>query len=553
MSKFVSFTRLQSAINELPAWREQVNTQGAVHLWQFLALRRSEVNTTEWVKHEEAADEAFWDSMMKVREGSEPYFDPVSKSFRIATHWHSNVATARKNTFKNRWQAVEVNPGDKDQWKLTPKYLDILVEKAWTRAGSVTRVPVHALCAWLYRQTEFPDSYTLGEVRDRLRSDFHLTDAEYGRLFQETTLEGDKESEETFFSAETPSADKIRMALEALPGVQGRATETKPKKDLSVPVSADDSISPEQVASLLVDGRGQVVLFGPPGTGKTFVAKAAIAQILDVPYESLKDYQLDPATLHVTAPDAAKKGAWSIVQFHPSYVYEDFIRGISGTVGEGGMPTFAVKDRVFAKMCAYVAQTDGFVVLVIDEINRGDLAKVLGELVYALEYRGETVALQYAASDGSSSFVVPRRLMVVATMNTADKSVAHLDYAIRRRFDFVHCAPDRKVVEKYHASTGLQQKALKLFDAVSEVVGSNRDYAVGHAFFLHQQAEAMARAVTFQVLPLLAEYRVEGLIEVDAISLPGWTGGTISLTPARPFLFADELAAWMADGGGNGA
>ena len=132
MPKYVSFDRLKRGVGELAEWRGRVNSQGAVHLWQFLALRRSGVTTTGWTRHEEAADQAFWDRVMRVRAGPEPYYDPLTGKFRIESHFHSNVATARKNTFKNRWRAASVNPADENEWQLDGNYLDTLISKAWT-------------------------------------------------------------------------------------------------------------------------------------------------------------------------------------------------------------------------------------------------------------------------------------------------------------------------------------------------------------------------------------------------------------------------------------
>lgn len=546
MPRFVSSDRLNNAISELAQWRTQVNSQMSAHLWQFLAIKRSGVNTNGWTRHEEAADQLFWDNVMKVRTGPEPYFDPLSKAFRIETHWHSNVATARKNTFKNRWNAAAVNPTNENEWRLNDGYIDKLLQKAWTRGGIITRVPVYSLCAWLYRGTEFVDGVELESVRRQFRDEYNITDEEYAALFQEVGLDGSQEDPTIFFADTKLDPGNIQRNLEKLVGVSKPGTQKGTHAPATL-VRVEDGVTPEQISTLLVEGRGQLVLFGPPGTGKTFLAKAAVSNILNVPLESLSSVQIDPATLgQGQVPDELKKGAWSLIQFHPSYVYEDFVRGLAGSTDSEGRPIFSVRDRAFANLCTLAQEVDGFVVLIIDEINRGDLAKVLGELIYALEYRDEPVSLQYANESGSH-LIVPRRLLLIATMNTADKSISHLDYAIRRRFDFIYSAPDRRVIEEFHAKGTIKAKALTLFDAVAQLMGENRDYAVGHSFFLHLDPTDLARAFTFQVLPLLAEYRAEGLIDIDYIAISDWGGDPVALSPSKPFSFAEELAAWLSE------
>jgi 5-methylcytosine-specific restriction protein B len=184
------------------------------------------------------------------------------------------------------------------------------------------------------------------------------------------------------------------------------------------------------------------------------------------------------------------------------------------------------------------------VVLIIDEVNRGDLSKVLGELVYGLEYREEPVALQYA-KPGEKPFSVPDNLLIVTTLNTADRSIANIDYAIRRRFDFITLAPDRSVIERAHASSPIRDGALAAFDTVRTLLENMPDIAVGHSYFLATDSDALARTIVFQVLPLLAEYRVEGFLgDADSVRLPGWPGN-LPLVHERPFELVKSVALWL--------
>jgi hypothetical protein len=163
-------------------------------------------------------------------------------------------------------------------------------------------------------------------------------------------------------------------------------------------------------AELLLDAR-QVIFQGPPGTGKTFIARKLA----------------DAVAGH---PDRV-----ALVQFHPSYAYEDFVEGYR-PIGAG---TFALQPGPIKRLAAKASSApDDRFVLLIDEINRGNLAKVFGELYYLLEYRDEAITLQYS----QEPFRLPPNVYIVGTMNTADRSIALLDMALRRRFRFVDLLPD---------------------------------------------------------------------------------------------------------------
>lgn len=168
----------------------------------------------------------------------------------------------------------------------------------------------------------------------------------------------------------------------------------------------------ERIVELLNDKK-QVIFYGPPGTGKTYVARELAAHL-------------------------AASGSMIKVQFHPSYSYEDFCEGFRPTLVDGS-PAFLLKDGPM-KRIANEANQDrgGSHVLLIDEINRGNIAKIFGELYFLLEYRDEEISLQY--SEGP--FALPDNLLIIGTMNTADRSIALVDAALRRRFHFIPFFPD---------------------------------------------------------------------------------------------------------------
>ena len=172
------------------------------------------------------------------------------------------------------------------------------------------------------------------------------------------------------------------------------------------------------IVNLLKDkGKGQVILYGPPGTGKTYLA-LKLAEVL--------------------APDESRR---MLVQFHPSTSYEDFFEGYrpAGNTADGGI-RYELTPGPLARMAKCAREAPGKQhVMVIDEINRGNLPRVLGELLFLLEYRGESARTLYRPDE---QFSLPENLWFIGTMNTADRSIALVDAALRRRFHFVRFFPD---------------------------------------------------------------------------------------------------------------
>lgn len=176
----------------------------------------------------------------------------------------------------------------------------------------------------------------------------------------------------------------------------------------------------ERVHDLLTDHKKhQVVFYGPPGTGKTYVARELAKEL------------------------AGQNGTVRLVQFHPSYAYEDFVEGYRPRL-VNTQPGFVLVDGPLKlAAAAATAVPDARHFLVIDELNRANVAKVLGELYFLLEYRDEKIRLQYSDEE----FQLPSNLFIIATMNTADRSIALVDAALRRRFNFVGFFPDTEPID----------------------------------------------------------------------------------------------------------
>ena len=233
----------------------------------------------------------------------------------------------------------------------------------------------------------------------------------------------------------------------------------------------------------------QVIFQGPPGTGKTYVAQKLARHL------------------------AGSGERCQLVQFHPSYSYEDFVQGYRPTLLDNGQPGFQLKDGPFLRI-ARRAQKDpgGDYFLIIDEINRGNLAKVFGELYFLLEYRKTPMNLMYQ-EDGESTFTMPGNLYVVGTMNTADRSIALVDLALRRRFAFVDFStndePVKGLLRRWLAANDLDGMDW-VADVVERANGKLDDHhaAIGPSYFMRKNLDdaAVERIWKHNVLPYIEEH-----------------------------------------------
>jgi 5-methylcytosine-specific restriction protein B len=199
------------------------------------------------------------------------------------------------------------------------------------------------------------------------------------------------------------------------------------------------------------------------------------------------------------------------VQFHPAVTYEDFVVGLSPDPSDAGL-RFRAKPGWLLQAAAD-AHDDPYL-LIVDEINRGDLGKVLGEAIYLFEPEevggagAREVHLPHAV-DGHSSFRLPPNLFVLGTMNTADRSIAGLDLAVRRRFAFVTLMPDPSVI-------ALQAGREFFEDLMSVFVEHSSDETLhllpGHSYFLAKNEAHLRDRFRYELLPLIDEYLRQGLL-----------------------------------------
>lgn len=230
-----------------------------------------------------------------------------------------------------------------------------------------------------------------------------------------------------------------------------------------------------------IDRKKQVVLYGPPGTGKTFIAEKLAKNLI-----------------------GGGDGFDKLMQFHPEVSYEDFIQGIRPkSLPNGGLYYPVVPGR-FTEFCDKASSRKGTCVLIIDEINRANLARVFGELMYLLEYRDKEVELA-----AGNHFKIPTNVRIIGTMNTADRSIALVDHALRRRFAFLPLYPNYSILKKYHEreNTGFAVDGLiSILEELNKQI-ADRHYTIGTSYFLRNDIESQIADIwQMEIEPYLEEY-----------------------------------------------
>ena len=269
----------------------------------------------------------------------------------------------------------------------------------------------------------------------------------------------------------------------------------------------------DDLYDLLLDKK-QIILYGPPGTGKTYVAQELARWITGL-----------------AQPPADRV---EMIQFHPAYSYEDFIEGIrpeSKKTGDGHFTVdYPPRPGIFRRFCRIAQENPNHAhVFVIDEINRGNIPRIFGELMLLLEYRERDVPLPYSGE----RFRIPPNVYLIGTMNTADRSIALVDFALRRRFHFFQFSADPDLLERWLAEHPVPIPYLaKLYRRLSQEAIDDPAYAVGVSYFMDKDlTEAkLARIWRRSIIPYLAEYHVEQRARVrnwewDSEFMTGIRGG----------------------------
>ena len=350
-----------------------------------------------------------------------------------------------------------------------------------------------------------------------------------------------------------------------LPLTNYRATEAQYEAVLSR-VRAQDAIEEPWEQYRTSSGKGSgaalnTILYGPPGTGKTYLTVNYTLAILEgVPLTELALERR--AALRTRFEEYREAGRVAMVTFHPSYSYEDFVEGIKPSVTSQGL-TYELQDGIFKQLCgaattAYRADPDDALpyVLVIDEVNRGQTAAIFGELITLLEPDKRLGAPEHAQVQlaySRSTLSVPPNLYLIGTMNSADRSVAAPDLALRRRFTFVHCRPEPRLLAEYATDpspSGIDLAALlsTINHRIARLLGS--EYTIGHAYLMDIDSyDALVRRFELQLIPLLQAYFFDDLAQIGQVLgrdlvRQAHDGETFYLKPASEWTIRDFMGVY---------
>lgn len=272
----------------------------------------------------------------------------------------------------------------------------------------------------------------------------------------------------------------------------------------------------------VLERKKQIILYGPPGTGKTYWAYQATVDIVSKNIFNTAFNELDDQKKSVITGDQHNLGYVRFCTFHPSYGYEDFMEGYRPISNEGVL-SFQLRQGIFKRLCQDAAlEPDKKFYLIIDEINRGDIPRIFGELLTVLEKdkRGRSIILPISGE----RFSVPENVYVVGTMNTADRSIALLDTALRRRFGFIELMPDPMLLGEA-VLNGIPLKAWleSLNNRILQSIGRDaRNLQIGHAYFLEngkplRDYSRFVRVIREDIIPLLEEYCYEDYEALEKI------------------------------------
>ena len=274
-----------------------------------------------------------------------------------------------------------------------------------------------------------------------------------------------------------------------------------------------------------------LIYYGPPGTGKTYITSEKAAELC-LGEDHVANFGGDRDKITEEFQSLSDDEQIGFVTFHQSYSYEEFVEGLRPTTDKGEVADSQVSggfslephSGVFKKMCDLAnepANRNKNYVLIIDEINRANISRVFGELITLLEddkRLGARNEIQVTLPYSSDRFGIPPNLHIIGTMNTADRSIALLDTALRRRFIFKELMPDSSKLEDIPLHEGLTLK--QFFERINERIEYlyDREHQIGHAYFMKcKNAEDVKATIRNEVIPLLAEYFFEDRGRIAAI------------------------------------
>ncbi|GAB2725851.1 McrB family protein [Kitasatospora kifunensis] len=384
--------------------------------------------------------------------------------------------------------------------------------------------------------------YRFEEDRAEFR---HLVGVEWDESYAQTFTEPVHAWQRTFAKVPDRLLRRIREGRTEQPAALLAAAPPQP---VEVPAAVSRVLEALQ-------RKGQVILQGPPGTGKTRLAMSAALALAE--QETLIEASGPERRAALAAllevPAGATAAPVTMVTFHPSYGYEDFVEGYKpDTASDQAGLKLALKPGLFLRLCQEAAKApEQTFLLIIDEINRGDLPRILGELVTLLELDKRDIPVSLPTS--GKPVAVPANVRIIGTMNTADRSVGHLDVAIRRRFAFIDVPPDLDAITGNVDGLDLSGFLQSLNSRLDKAFGP--DHQIGQACLLQDDeplgtVEELSAAFHHDIVPLIDDHclgRPELLREVLGALVDAQTGRIAQINPqdlpaklAAEFVAADQ-------------
>ena len=431
-----------------------------------------------------------WAELVKRGIGGNLVFSVEQKKFR---DWIDESSDDARFALQMLWEGDEDDPSER-----MGSFCELLPVQASSSPGTRTTLASVLLMGLdveqypPFRVTPFGKAYRQTGYGDPERGTSEAEIYEHALEFLDRFIE--EASERDLTLRHRLDAQSLVWAIQdeepVAPVAPAEDDHAKTGTDISLEKLAEELMwEPDRLRMVIhgLEDKGQVIFQGPPGTGKTYVARR-IAQW----------YQ-------------ARGGNYRIVQFHPSYTYEDFVEGFRPFLTEAGQAGYQLARGPLRRMAEQAQDNpDARFILVIDEINRGNLSKILGELYFLLEYRDEEIDLQYSPEQ----FRLPKNLWLIGTMNTTDRSIALVDAALRRRFYFFGFYPDeppiqgllRRWLEKDNNPDALW--VADLVDAANRKLG-DRHLGIGPSHFMKNDPpldESRVRFIWEQaVIPYIEE------------------------------------------------
>ena len=303
------------------------------------------------------------------------------------------------------------------------------------------------------------------------------------------------------------------------------------------------------------------ILYGPPGTGKTynsiFYSVGIIKKdksIIDIIEDKTKNISdIEKEEIFDNFNDFKEQGQIEFITFHQSYSYEDFIEGIRPTLATKDSEDnkdlkYTIHSGIFKKICERARNDkDKNDVLIIDEINRGNISKIFGELITLLEPSkrlGETEELKIRLAYSGEEFGVPKNLYILGTMNTADRSIALLDIALRRRFNFIEMPPRYELLKQKIEVKNDKIELQELLKAINTRIEFllDKDHLIGHSYFINIKTfEDLKEIFRNSIIPLLQEYFYDDFEKIREVLNIGDNNDSFIIKKEIPQNFSDTL------------